>query len=119
MAIVSLVVPLIPIPVPVPLVIVIITLVTFVPIPLVIINSCVTMTFAMAITSLLLSSINAEGGWWLHYQCRWQGHCCCCCGHLSIQRGGGGCIIDTSGRVVVIICRCRGRVVVARVVVVC
>ena len=89
-AIISLIVPLIPIPVP--LVIVDIALIA-----LIIINGHVTVAFAMGITSLSLSC--------------WCWCWCCHCHHPSTQRKGGGCVIDASGRVVVIVHRCRGRVV--------
>ena len=59
----------------------------------------VVMLVLVLVPSLSLS-INTEGGWWLHYQCKWQGHR----HRLSMQRVGGGCVIDAGGRVVVIVC---------------
>ena len=54
---------------------------------------------SMQVAGSSLSSVDAEGGWWLHYQHRWQGHR----HRLSMQREGGGCVIDAGGRVVVVV----------------
>ena len=60
----------------------------------------VVVVLVLVLVLSLSLSINAEGGWWLHYQRKWQGHR----HRLSMQRVGGGCVIDAGGRVVVIVC---------------
>ena len=67
----------------------------------------------LVLVPLSLSSVNAEGGWWLHYRHKWQG----CRRCPSMQREGGGCVIDAGGRVIVVVVvvihRYRGGVVAA------